>query len=331
MLGILRRISRTFADKIGQNTDATYQELAKTIKLLRDDTEKQNKKIDELSKAVQSLRGMASHEKKWRVPINRKIDALIRHSYLEKFLSKEMPLWLVAQRFQISSQNEEDGMVLALLELAGIKHQTFVDIGCGATGGNSLILSEEFGWRGLMVDASESAIEKCKQRVRHNKSVSAIQTYVTPNNVNDILKDAGFSGEIDILSLDIDSYDYWVFSALDVVQPRVLVLEYNAHLGPEKALTVPLEQTLEGAPKFFSGASLTALTKAAEQKGYRLLACDNMGVNAFYLRDDLRPEIEAVPVGIAFREQRDRTDPRGEALRVPKQWPEQEGFEFQIV
>ena len=54
------------------------------------------------------------------------------------------------------------------------------------------------------------------------------------------------------------------------------------------------------------------MTKLAERKGYRLLACDRSGTNAFYLRNDLRPEVAAVPVAEAFRPRMIKSTPLSE-------------------
>ena len=82
---------------------------------------------------------------------------------------------------------------------------------------------------------------------------------MTPECVNDVLSDHGVTGEVDFLSIDIDSTDYWLLDAVTVCSPRLLVMEYNALFGPERAVTVPLAPIPKGAPKGYSGASLCAL------------------------------------------------------------------------
>jgi hypothetical protein len=88
----------------------------------------------------------------------------------------------------------------------------------------------------------------------------------------------------------------------------VLVLEYNALFGPERRVTIPLDQPLAATPKGYNGASLAALTDLASRKGYRLVACENAGVNAFFLRADVVPDIQAVPPAEAFKPLRNRLD-----------------------
>ena len=119
----------------------------------------------------------------------------------------------------------------------------------------------------------------------------------------------GYEGDVDMLSIDIDSYDYWVLQALTVCSPRILILEYNALYGPERRVTIPLSQSVEGTPKGYSGASLAALVDLAGQRGYRLVACEEAGVNAFFLRYDVAREVPGVSVAQAYRPLRNKRDP----------------------
>ena len=47
-------------------------------------------------------------------------------------LTHQYPASLLSRRFKLMSQNEEDGVTLALLKLAGTPNRTFVEIGSGA-------------------------------------------------------------------------------------------------------------------------------------------------------------------------------------------------------
>jgi hypothetical protein len=136
----------------------------------------------------------------------------------------------------------------------------------------------------------------------------AVVASVSPDNINQILVDHGFTGDVDLLSIDIDSYDYWVLEALEACSPRLLVVEYNAAFGPDRAVTIPPRQPLEGAPKHYRGASLAALEKLARRKGYRLVACEQSGVNAFFLRHDIALAVPGASAAQAFRPALSRLD-----------------------
>ena len=230
-----------------------------------------------------------------------KLDALLRRDYLAEILADDLPAQIGGRRFNLLSQNEEDGMILALLKAVGVKTRTFVELGSGMSGGNSGMLADELGWRGIMVELNPSRVEKCRERFGRGGRVQCLCAEISPDNVNQLIESHDLAGEVDFFSLDIDSFDYWVLEAMTACQPRVMVLEYNANYGAEAAVTVPLSAPLADGPKGYHGASLAAMTKLAERKGYRLLACDRSGTNAFYLRNDLRPEVIAVSVAEAFR------------------------------
>jgi len=278
--------------------------------------------LDELrrvSKRLDALENHARLETKWRGHFTGKVDALLRHDYLAEFLENGGgPAYLLSHRFKLLSQNEEDGIILALLRLAGAPNHSFVEIGSGASGGNSGMLALELGWRGLMVDIDKGKIARARAKFGVNPRVSFEAVAVSPENINALIERHGLKGEVDLFSLDIDSFDYWVLEAMTACSPRVMVLEYNGNFGPERSLAIARDTDMSRAVKGFHGASLKALTKLAATKGYKLLACDESGTNAFFVRNDLAPGIEAVAPEMAFRPMRDSGDPLRETLRAPK-------------
>lgn len=271
--------------------------------------ERVEKELAACRKTLERLEESRLSETRWRDRFLRKVDALLRREYLDEFLNGSFPFQILARRFKLMSQNEEDGVLLALLRIAGVTTRKFVDIGCGSNGGNSGLLASEFGWTGLMVDAREAGTERCRERFLHNPNVKIECRFVTPDNIDALITEAGLAGEVDSFSLDIDSFDYWVFDAMTACNPRVLVLEYNGFFGPELSVTIPKDADLSDGPKGYHGASLKALTKLAARKGYRLVACDEAGINAFFLRNDLRPDLAGIAVAEAFRPMRERNDP----------------------
>ena len=262
---------------------------------------------------VGSLRRSNKNERKWHVIFARQMNAMMRALHLSR-MPLPAPHDLTAKRFRMYSQNEEDGIILALLEHAGVTDRRFVEIGSGMSGGNSALLAYECGWRGLMIEIEQRKIDSLLENFRHNPGVVGVAAAVTPANVNDILRDHGFSGDIDLLSLDIDSYDYWVLEALTAVSPRILIVEYNAQLGPDRALTIPKDCALDDIPAPLRGASLAAIEKLARRKGYRLVVCDPTGTNAFFLRDDVATDLAAITVAEAYRPPIDRWNLEGMSM-----------------
>jgi len=135
-----------------------------------------------------------------------------------------------------------------------------------------------------------------------------LREFVTAENINDLLVRAGVSGEIDLLCIDVDGMDWWIWKALDVVDARVVVVEYQDILGPDKSVTVPYNPNFQYSdavhrtyPDYF-GASLPAFVKLARQKSYRLVGCNQLGYNAFFVRAGLGdPCLPEVPPAACFR------------------------------
>lgn len=229
------------------------------------------------------------------------IEAILRKVYLRPE-ELEAPARLVAGRFKLLSQFEEDGITLAILREAGITNARFVELGCGDNGGNSGFLAKELGWSGLMVDAERDCVAAA--RLRFNSArVQVVQSWITREEIDDLLERHGVTGEIDLLGIDIDGNDYWVWEAISVVSPRVVIIEYNALFGPDRAVAVPYDPkfTRPRRQRAYFGASLRALSQLGERQGYRLVAVEPHGANAFFLRDDLAPAIPASDPAEAFR------------------------------
>ncbi len=197
---------------------------------------------------------------------------------------------------KIYSQNGEDGILLYLFSRIGTTGKTFIEFGCGdGVECNTANLSVFMGWRGLLLDGGEAKVEQARafydEKLGPERSrVNVAQHFIYPDNVNAIFAANGMTGEIDLLSIDIDGNDYWVWKAIDAVNARVVVIEYNSSLGRDRSITVKYDRDFDYFQKhatgFYHGASLRAFTKLAREKGYVLAGCDANGINAFFVRRD---------------------------------------------
>ena len=208
--------------------------------------------------------------------------------------------------FRAHSQHEEDGILLFIFSLIGTTNMQSVEICAGdGTVCNTANLIINHKWIGLLCDGKEKNIERGKKYYSSNPNTKywppkIIKAWITKDNVNGIIKDNGFSGEIDLLSLDIDGVDYWIWKEISVINPRVVVLEFNHLWGPEISVSVPYrddfvaEYTQYGSD--YAGASLNAFVKLGEMKGYRLVGTNTIATNAFFVRNDIEcnwlPKIE---------------------------------------
>jgi len=193
--------------------------------------------------------------------------------------------------FKVYSKNGGDGILLYIFSKVGVTNRTFVEIGVeDGRECNTANLSLNFGWQGMIVDANKEWIESAKSFYAGTK-VRPVHCFVTAENINQLLSDNGFNGEIDLLSIDIDSNDYWVWKAINAVSPRVVVVEYNSAFGL-KPITVKYNpnfhyQNVHRKNPLYFGASLAALAKLAKEKGYLLIGADSQGHDAFFARKDV--------------------------------------------
>ena len=219
------------------------------------------------------------------------------------------PYNLTARRFSLSSQNEEDGIIHAIFDTVGDGSRRFVEIGAGTNGGNSGFLASECGWSGMMLEASSLRTDRLKMRFEP-RGVACLADWAACENINDLIRENGCEGEIDLLSIDIDGNDYWIWEAVTACSPRLVIIEYNSLFGPDRAVVVPYDpefdrhqvaKTIEGGNLYYFGSSLQALNQLAKQKGYRLILTEPRGVNAFFLRNDVGQEIPACDPSSAYR------------------------------
>jgi hypothetical protein len=204
--------------------------------------------------------------------------------------------------FRKYSQFDEDGVLLLIFALLAPINRTCVEI-CAGDGRvcNTTNLIINHGWWGHLFDGDEHQVKAGQAFFAQHKDTFIhpprfTQAWITAENVNDLILQSGASGPIDLLSLDIDGVDYWVWKAITVIEPQVVVCETANLIAPDRALTVPYD------PKFvatsdYRGASLAAMCKLGREKGYRLVGAHRFGFNAFFIRNGvgeaLFPEVDA--------------------------------------
>jgi hypothetical protein len=214
--------------------------------------------------------------------------------------SRESLPELADVEFRCYSQNGEDGILLYLFSLLGTTDRRAVEL-CAGDGiecnAANLILNHR--WQGLLVDSDPELIERGRAFYAQSRDVSIAPptlaaAWLTAENVDAFVSGQGFAGELDLLSLDLDGNDYWIWRALNCVSPRVVVLEFNNVCGPERAISIPYDPEFRfdfSVVPYPIGASLSAFGKLGQQKGYRLVGVDSFGINAFFVRDGLAEEL----------------------------------------
>lgn len=208
------------------------------------------------------------------------------------------PKRLVTAGYKVYSQGDQDGQIAEIFRRIGVTNRRFVEFGSGdgrVNNGAYLVLQ---GWSGLWMDAKPDSEAGLRQRwgaAMQEGRVTYRRSFVTVENINTLLTETGFSGEIDLMVIDLDSNDYHIWQAITAASPRVVCMEYNAKFPPPMEWIMPRDDTYgwNGAERF--GASLAALEKLGLEKGYLLVGCSLTGVDAFFVRKDLVGDHFAAP------------------------------------
>ena len=226
---------------------------------------------------------------------------------------------LKAAEFRVFSQFGEDGILQYLLGNVPIENESFVEIGVqNYVESNTRFLLLHDNWSGTVVDASARDIEYIRNdSISWRHSLQARCAFVTTENVEKILHDAGVPKKLGLLSIDVDGNDYWIWEAIQSFQPAIVVCEYNSIFGNQAAVSIPYQSDFRRTAAHFSnlyfGASLAALCQLAEKKGYIFAGANSAGNNAFFVRKELSEKLakhsaQSGFVSAKFRESRDASN-----------------------
>jgi len=233
--------------------------------------------------------------------------------------------------FRKYSQFEEDGILLYIFSLVAPINRKCVEI-CAGNGREcmSANLIINHGWWGYLFDGNENSVEAGEQFFATSKDTFFYpprfsKVWITTENVNECIQKAGVTGPIDLLSLDIDGMDYWLWKAISIIQPQVVVCETHNQIPADQALTVPYNPKFVCESEDFRSASLAAMCKLGREKGYRLIGTHRYGFNAFFLKNGVGEEFfpEVTPASCL-------TDPVTQSLRAER-WPKTREFNWQAV
>lgn len=232
----------------------------------------------------------------WELRAHRNILAKMRIASLLAEPRHQDPKSLARHGFKVYSQTDEDGILQEIFRRIGVGQATFVEFGCGHGMENNTVYLLLQGWSGLWMDSDTRNNEKIAKTFEPFLKAGVLRfkpTLVTRENINDLLVQE--PKEVDLLSVDIDMNDYWVWQAIECIRPRVVVIEYNASIRPPGALVVPYQPDRVWTGGNIFGASLSALEQLGTAKGYALVGCGITGVNGYFVRQDLVAEHFAAP------------------------------------
>jgi hypothetical protein len=199
--------------------------------------------------------------------------------------------------FRVYSQFEEDGIILYVLSIIGFKTRRVVEMCCGSAHecmATNLILNH--GFDGYLFEGDPKNVSAAKEFFKRKHDCClyppvVTRAWITKDNVNELLMQSGCTGEVDLFSLDIDGNDYWIWDAISVIKPRLLVIETNNIIPADRSLTIEYQPDFYCWDKpiteqDYRGASLLAMQTLCKRRGYRMIGAHRHGFNVFFLRDD---------------------------------------------
>ena len=206
--------------------------------------------------------------------------------------------------YQVTSQNNEDGIINHIFDQLKIDKLNFIEIGFDYYQNNSLSILKKCN-KALFVDgdSKKAIILRNVLKLFYPKTKITVQnTLVDIDNIN-LIKEQNFTDqeEIDFLSIDVDGIDYYLFKEINFT-PKLICIEYNFWFGKDLSCAAPYEKnyTLDSLSDYV-GASLKAITGLANSKGYHLIAIDSACINAFFIRDDLKHNFEILNLEKSFK------------------------------
>jgi hypothetical protein len=251
--------------------------------------------MDQVSRWLDPLSGGSRVDKGTQILLSLKYQELVRN---------KLPLPSFDDvGFRSFSQFNEDGILLFIFSLIGMTNRRSVEM-CAGNGYESISANwiVHHGFDALLVDGDHGNLAAMWKFYTtrfdtFDHPPRCVCTWIESDNVDELIRSNGFSGELDLLTIDMDGIDYWILNAIHCVQPRVIVVEYHSGWLADEPMTIPdikgFRCTTE-KPAFCSG-SLAAFNKLLKGRGYRLVGCNRNRLNAFFVKnglgDDVLPEV----------------------------------------
>ena len=221
--------------------------------------------------------------------------------------------------FKIFSQFGDDGIIQFLIDKLeiGYDYQNFIEFGVeDYSEANTKFLLLNNNWSGFILDSSDKNIESIKKKNYFWKyDLEAKQSFVKKENINELIFNSSMKNKkIGILSIDIDRNDYWIWKEISVIDPMIVIIEYNSTFGQNHKISIPYDKNFDRSKAHYSnlywGASIEALKFLASKKGYKFLTTNSAGNNAYFIKENIFDKLEThIKKNIfqsKFRESRDK-------------------------
>ena len=194
------------------------------------------------------------------------------------------PRRLLKYGFKIYSQHDEDGITEEIFRRIGCMNRFFVEFGVGDGLENGTLYCLLKGWKGVWIDGSAICVDTIEDRLEfliQSGQLRIRYAFITAENITSHFNDLDVPSEFDLLSIDIDNNDYWVWKAISQYRPRVVAIEYNASYGKTVSRVVPYRPTSTWNYTNYFGAKLKRSKSLANRRGIVWSAATTLGLRRF--------------------------------------------------
>jgi hypothetical protein len=198
----------------------------------------------------------------------------------------------IIPQLNVFTTHNEDGILQYLLSKTGTASKFFIDIGSNdCINSNCANLAFHYNWKGIFIDGNSRFINRGKYIYRSyfksdfNRFIFK-KAIVQLSTINQLLEQLSVPETVDLLSIDLDGNDYHIWKALEIIRPKIVVVEVQVEKGMTDFIP-PYNEVFElyeeEIPK---GASPLSMIELANLKGYQLVAANTQGFNLFFVRND---------------------------------------------
>jgi len=222
--------------------------------------------------------------------IGRKINGIVGMAFLSVTggCFQERPardLTLFEFERSVFSQFGEDGVIERIFQIIEPTHRFAVEFGAGdgVRLSNTRNLFLNHGWGGLLIEGDEALAKRMAEEYESNPRVATEHAWVYPGNVELLFQAQNVPKDLDLLSIDIDSNDYYVWNVIHEYRPKVVLIEFNAEFPPPQRAVIKFHPMNYWDGSTYFGASIQSLYELGKKKGYELVHCESHGANLFFV------------------------------------------------
>ncbi|MBI1275525.1 hypothetical protein GC177_06100 [bacterium] len=260
----------------------------KKLKQKTDDVKVLFRKFSHIGQFVQHLSWASSDIARFTYAVREDAAARYEDELLERELAKHGDKTINRYNCHVFSQNFEDAIISEIYSRIGEKERSFVEIGAGNGLENNTRYLLTLGWSGLWVEGSEANVEFIRKRFAREIEegrLKVVQSFITKENIQEILDANGYGEYVDYFNIDINQNTSHVWRAVKT-RCRVACIEYNANFHPSVSYEVEYDPNKIWDKTALYGGSLKSMELIGREKGLSLVGCDLRGINAFFVKND---------------------------------------------